>query len=55
MKMTSLPMDTSIFSSEVHAMNIALDILSEKAENNFVIFSDSLSLLRVYMSIVSNL
>ena len=45
-KMTCLPTETSIFSSEVHAINIALDILSEKTENNFVIFSDSLSVVK---------
>ena len=45
-KMTSLPMETSIFSSEVNAINIALDMLSEKAEKNFVIFSDSLSVVK---------
>ena len=45
-KMASLPMETSIFSSEAHAINIALDILSEKAEKNFVIFSDSLSVVK---------
>ena len=44
--MTSLPTETSIFSSEVHAINIALDILSEKIENNFAIFSDSLSVVK---------
>ena len=37
---------TSIFSSEVHAINIALVVLSEKTENNFVIFSDSLSVVK---------
>ena len=31
-KMTFLPTETSTFSSEVHAMNIALDILSEETE-----------------------
>ena len=46
MKMTSLPTETSIFSAEVHAINIALDILSEKIENHFVIFSDSLSVVK---------
>ena len=45
-KMTSLPTETSIFSSEVHATNIVLDILSEKSQNNFVIFSDSLSVVK---------
>ena len=29
-KMSSLPLETSIFSSKVHAINSALDILSEK-------------------------
>ena len=40
-KMTSLPVETSIFSSQVHVINIALDILSDKTELSYEIFSDS--------------
>ena len=42
---TSLPIEASIFSAEMHAINIALDI-PVKAENVNVIFSDSLSVVK---------
>ena len=37
----SLPTKASIFSAKIHAINIALDIVSMKAESSIVIFSDS--------------
>ena len=43
---SSLPIEASVFSSETHALNIALDVISVKVENEFVIFSDSLSVVR---------
>ena len=45
-KLSTLPLETSSFSSVAHAINIALDILSEIIENNFI-FSDSLSVVRI--------
>ena len=37
--------DTSIFSVEAYAINMALDLISESRNNKFIIFSDSLSVL----------
>ena len=43
---SSLPIEASVFSSEMHALNIALDVISMKVENEFMIFSHSLSVVR---------
>ena len=40
-----LPNDTSIFSAEACAINMALDVISESRNNKLIIFSDSLSVL----------
>ena len=40
-----LPNDTSIFSAEAWAINMALDLISESRNNKFINFSDSLSVL----------
>ena len=37
--------DTSIFSAEACAINMALDLISESRNKKFIIFSDSLSVL----------
>ena len=42
----SLPVESSICSAEMHAIGIALDIVSLRAESDMVIFSDSLSVVR---------
>ena len=42
----SLPIEASIFSAKIHAINIPLDIVSMKAESSIVIFSDSLSVVK---------
>ena len=39
------PNDTSIFSAEACAINMALDLITESRNNKFIIFSDSLSVL----------
>ena len=44
-KKKHLPNDTSIFSAEACAINMALDLISESRNNKFIIFSDLLSLL----------
>ena len=41
----NLPNDTSVFSAEACAINMALDFISESRNNQFIIFSDSLSVL----------
>ena len=40
-----LPNDTSIFSAEACAINMALNLISESRNYKFIIFSDSLSVL----------
>ena len=42
----SLPIEASIFSAEMHAINIALDNVSIKAESSSAIFCDSLSVVK---------
>ena len=41
----ALPMESSIFTAEVCAIDLALNIISRDKHNKFIIFSDSLSLL----------
>ena len=38
----ALPMESSIFSAEAHAIDLALNIISKSKHKKFVIFSDSL-------------
>ena len=45
-KATSLSIESSVFSAEMHAICMTLDIVSLKYENNKVIFSDSLSAVK---------
>ena len=45
-RISSLPIEASLFSSEMHALNIAADIITIKVESEFVIFSDSQSIIR---------
>ena len=45
MEASSLPIEASVFSSEMRALNIALYVTSIKVENEFVIFSDPLSVI----------
>ena len=40
-----LPNNTSKFSAEAYAINMALDLISESRNNKFIIFSDLLSVL----------
>ena len=47
-KAASLSIEASISSAEVHAINMTLDIVSMKAENRIVIFSDSLSVAKSF-------
>ena len=42
---TALPMDSSIFTAEACAIDLALDIISKEKYKKFIIFSDSLSVL----------
>ena len=41
----NLPNNTTIFSTEACAINMALDLISESRNNKFIIVSDSLSVL----------
>ena len=41
----ALPMESSIFTAEVCAIDLALNIISKNKEKKFLIFSDSLSVL----------
>ena len=41
----ALPMKSSIFTAEVCAIDLALNIISRNKHNKFIIFSDSLSVL----------
>ena len=45
-KTTRLPNTASIFSAELYAISLALAIVPRSKENNFVIFSDSVSSLQ---------
>ena len=45
-KKKHLPNDTFIFSAEACAINRTLDLISESRNNKFIIFSDSLSVLK---------
>ena len=40
-----LPSNTSIFTAEVTAIDLALDTIAESDDDHFIIFSDSLSVL----------
>ena len=40
-----LPSNTSIFTAEITAIDLALDVVSESEDDYFIIFSDSLSVL----------
>ena len=44
-KTKALPMDSSIFTAEACAIDLALDIISKEKHKKFIIFSDSLSVL----------
>ena len=44
-KTKSLPMESSIFTAEACAIDLALDIISKEKHKKFIIFSDSLSVL----------
>ena len=39
------PMESSIFTAEAHAIDLALNIISKSKHKKFIIFSDSLSVL----------
>ena len=41
----ALPMESSIFTAEICAIDLALNIISRDEHNQFIIFSDSLSVL----------
>ena len=42
-KTKRLPKNTSIFSAEIYAINLALDLIKEKEDPKYIIFTDSLS------------
>ena len=44
-KAKALPMESSIFTAEACAIDLALDIISKEKRKKFIIFSDSLSVL----------
>ena len=44
-KTKALPMQSSIFTAEACAIDLALDIMSKEEHKKFIIFSDSLSVL----------
>ena len=41
----ALPRESSIFTAEAHAIDLALNIISKSKHKKFIIFSDSLSVL----------
>ena len=41
----ALPMESSIFTAEARAIDLALNIISKSKNKKFIIFSDSLSVL----------
>ena len=41
-----LPNNTSIFRAELHAIMLAMRLICKRKENNFIIFSDSMSSLQ---------
>ena len=43
--MKALPLESSIFTAEAHAIDLALNIISKSKHKKFIIFSDSLSVL----------
>ena len=45
-KTTRLPNTASIFSAELYAISVALAVICRSKENNFIIFSDSISSLQ---------
>jgi len=49
-KTVRLPNDVSIFRAELFAITMALNIIYCKKENNFIIFSDSMSSLQAVKS-----
>ena len=44
-KKKALPMESSVFTPEACAIDLALDIISKEKHKKFIIFSDSLSVL----------
>ena len=52
-KTKALPMDSSIFTAEACAIDLALDIISKEKHKKFIIFSDSLSVLLSFIIIIS--
>ena len=50
-----LPCEASIYSAEMHALNMAVNVVAETKDNtNFVIFSDSYSALRFLLNLRTN-
>ena len=45
-KTKALPMDSSIFTAEACAIDLALNIISKEKHKKFIIFSDSLSVIK---------
>jgi ribonuclease HI len=45
-RLSSLPKQASIFSAEIHALHLALTIIKDHSESQFVIFTDSYSSLQ---------
>jgi len=45
-KSVRLPNNTSIFRAELHAIMLAMRLICKRKENNFIIFSDSMSSLQ---------
>jgi len=52
-KTTRLPNKASIFRAELHAISLALPLIRRSKEKNFIIFSDSISGVVLYVGILA--